>query len=374
MSTPQPVTLQPVAPTSRSLTLDALRGFALFGVLIVNLLQAYSVVESAADRNVALLVRLLGEGTFYPIFSFLFGLGFALQLRKGEAALPLFRRRLSILLVIGLVHGVLIWYGDILTLYALVGFLLPRFRRASAQGLLTVSLVGWGAALLILSLGASDFAPQVLDNTKVYANRSYAAITAVRASEFALTLLSGLVLGGQVLALFLLGLLVGRRGVETVERDTRWLRRVGLGSLAVAFPLSLWYVSGSGEGILYVLEYLVASPLLGFAYLAGLSLFMLTPLGRAVMTPFSYVGRMALSNYLGQSVVCTFIFYGYGLGYYGELGAQDTLLIGLAIFAFQLGASYLWLRAFRYGPAEWVWRSLTYEAVQPVRRATLTEK
>ena len=192
--------------------------------------------------------------------------------------------------------------------------------------------------------------------------------------EFALTLLSGLVLGGQVLALFLLGLLVGRRGVETVERDTRWLRRVGLGSLAVAFPLSLWYVSGSGEGILYVLEYLVASPLLGFAYLAGLSLFMLTPLGRAVMTPFSYVGRMALSNYLGQSVVCTFIFYGYGLGYYGELGAQDTLLIGLAIFAFQLGASYLWLRAFRYGPAEWVWRSLTYEAVQPVRRATLTEK
>ena len=360
--------LQPVAPKNRSLTLDALRGFALLGVLVVNLLQAYSVVDSAADQTTALLIRALAEGTFYPIFSFLFGLGFALQLRKGEAALPLFRRRLSILLVIGLVHGVLIWYGDILALYALLGFLLPRFRDASTRALLKIGLVGWGVSLLVLLAASGGFPSEGLTEIETYANGSYAAITALRASEFFLSLTSGLVgLGGQVLALFLLGLLVGRRGLETVEQDTRWLWQIGLVSLAVALPLSLWYLSGNREGWRYGLEYALASPLLGFAYLAGLSLFMLTPFGKVVMMPFSYVGRMALSNYLGQSVVCTFIFYGYGLGYYGELGARDTLLIGLAIFAVQLAASYLWLRVFRYGPAEWVWRSLTYGERQPMR-------
>ena len=361
-------TLQPVEPKTRSLTLDALRGFALLGVLVVNLLQGYSVVESAADHTAELFIRALAEGTFYPIFSFLFGLGFALQLRKGEAALPLFRRRLSILLVIGLVHGVFIWYGDILTLYALLGFLLPRFRDASARVLLKTSLVGWGISLLVLLLVSGSFPPEGLTDVETYANGSYLAITALRASDFALTLLSGLVgLGGQVLALFLLGLLVGRRGLKTVEQDRGWLAWTGLGSLAVALPVSLWYFLGDKEGWRYAVEYVVASPLLGFAYLAGLSLFMLEPLGKTLMTPFSYVGRMALSNYLGQSVICTLIFYGYGLGYYGELGAATTFWIGLAIFAVQLGASYLWLKVFRYGPAEWVWRSLTYKEWQPLR-------
>ena len=361
-------TLQPVAPKRRSLTLDALRGFALLGVLVVNLLQAYSVTESAADRTTALLIQALAEGTFYPIFSFLFGLGFALQLHKGEDALPLFRQRLGILLVIGLVHGVLIWYGDILTLYALLGFLLPRFRDASARDLLKTSLIGWGVSLLVLLLISSSFPPEGLTDVETYANGSFLAITAVRASDFTLTLLSGLVgLGGQVLALFLLGLLVGRRGLRELEHDKGWLLRVGLGSLAIALPLALWYFSNDTEGWRYALEYGIASPLLGFAYLAGLSLFMLTPLGKTVMTPFSYVGRMALSNYLGQSVICTSIFYSYGLGYYGELGAATTFLLGLAIFVFQLGVSYLWLKVFRYGPAEWVWRSLTYGEWQPLR-------
>ena len=125
----QATAITPTSQKERYIILDALRGFALLGVLIVNMLQTYSPVVSGADEVVATLIRAFGASTFYPMFSFLFGLGFALQLRKGEAALPRFRRRLLVLLCIGLVHGILIWAGDILLTYAVLGYALIYFRN-----------------------------------------------------------------------------------------------------------------------------------------------------------------------------------------------------------------------------------------------------
>ena len=367
-------TLAPVAPKRRITALDSLRGFALLGVLVVNVYQAYSTVLSPADAQVVKYIRVLGEGTFYPIFSLLFGLGFALQLAKGEAALPVFRRRLGFLLLFGLIHGVFIWDGDILASYAVVGFLLPLIYRWSRWQLVILAVIGWVSAFLLLSPFIDDAFDQ-LDHTELYATGTYWAATRLRAIDFGINFIGGLLLfSGLLVALFLLGYMVGRRGVADAMGNRRWLWGVLLVSSSVALPLLFAYNQDIGLGIpqawWFVIEYLVASPFLGFAYLAGLSLFMLIPLGAAVMSPFSYVGRMALSNYLGQSVVCTLIFYGYGLGLLGELGAQTTLFISLTLFAGQMVFSYLWLRMFRYGPMEWLWRSLTYGQSQPIRPTT----
>ena len=366
------VTFSPTQPTKRIATLDILRGFALFGVLVVNVLQAYTGPSGGGiDRIVANAVRVLGEGTFYPVFSFLFGLGFALQLRKGEAVLPVFRRRLFVLLGFGLAHGFLIWRGDILAAYAFLGLLLPAFRHFGDRRLVLSAGVGWLLSLLLIASLSSTLSNTASLETSLYATGDYLSITSLRAAEYGADLLSGtLIFGGQLLGFFLLGYLVGRRGVAEVAANRPWLLRVFAVSLAVALPVFGLYIytlakGDAVSGWLYVLEYFVASPFLGFAYLAGLSLLLQRDPWQRRLHFLSPVGRMALSNYLGQSVVCTLIFYGYGLGYYGKLGAATTFLISLGIFVVQIVLSVLWLRFFQYGAVEWLWRTLTYGRVQP---------
>ena len=367
-----------IAPTlqkDRFVALDALRGFALLGVLIVNMLQGYSFVRTGADEVVATLIRAFGEGTFYPMFSFLFGLGFALQLKKGKAALPRFRRRLVVLLGIGLVHGLLIWVGDILFTYAVLGFVLIFFRNLKGRTLLTWALLLWlfslGIYLLSNFLLSGDLlVPKVEPGFLAPTGDTYLSAVTGRLSTFPLGLLAIFLLGPSVLALFVVGYLVGRNGVPETLKNRRFLRRVAVTCGVVAAPFTLWFLGVipffEGVGWLYVLEFFVASPLLGFAYLAGLSLFT-QPL-QSFFKLLIPVGQMALSNYLGQSLICTTLFYPYAFNLYGKLGAATTLMISLVIFAFQMVVSRWWLSRYRFGPAEWVWRSLTYSAAQPLRR------
>ena len=369
----------PIVPTSqkeRYIILDALRGFALLGVLIVNMLQAYSPVVSNTDEVVATLIRAFGEGTFYPMFSFLFGLGFALQLRKGEAALPRFRRRLFVLLGIGLVHGILIWVGDILFTYAVLGYVLIYFRNKSDRKLLVSALLLWlfVFALYLLSnvgTGGELFAPKMEpDDLLRPTGDTYFEAVRARLEIYPLTLLGLFYTGPSVLAFFITGYFVGRKGVPQVISNKPFLRSIAITSTVLAAPFILWFLGVLNvfdrAGWLYIFESIVASPLLGFAYLAGLTLYA-DPL-KNVSKPFVPIGQMALSNYLGQSLICTTLFFPYAFNLYGKLGAAATLLISLAIFAFQIVFSAWWLSQFRFGPVEWVWRSLTYGEVQTLRR------
>ena len=369
---PAPSTL--IAPTKqkdRITTLDALRGFALLGVLITNMLQGYSFVNTRADEVVATLIRAFAEGSFFPMFSFLFGLGFALQLRKGEAALPRFRRRLAILLGIGLVHLLLVWSGDILFTYAVLGFILILFRNTKDRTLLTSAFFMWLFTVLVLVLLASDdLIPGVKPGEGVApAGDTYLSALAGRLGNFPNDLINLLFIGWDVLALFLVGYFVGRKGVRDVLENKRFLRRILVTCVLLAAPFTLWLLgfipTFQGASWMYGLEYLFAGPLIAFAYLAGLSLFRDSLEG--FLKPFVPVGQMALSNYLGQSVICTTLFYPYAFNLWG-LGIAATLPIALAIFAFQILFSRWWLRHYRFGPAEWVWRSLTYGQLQPLRR------
>ena len=371
---PSTATSTLIAPTKqeeRITTLDALRGFALLGVLITNMLQGYSFVRTEADEVVATLIRAFAEGTFYPMFSFLFGLGFALQLRKGDAVLPRFRRRLALLLGIGSVHLLLIWAGDILFTYAVLGFVLVLFRNKGERTLLIAALLMW-LFTLILYVFNGEFLipePQPSEFLEPSGNTYFSAVVG-RLEIIPLELLNLFLIGPAVLALFLVGYALGRRGVQSVLENERFLRRTALTCTLLAAPFTLWLLGAlplfEGTGWMYALEFLVASPLLGFAYLAALSLFA-QPL-QHLLKPFVPIGQMALSNYLGQSLICTTLFYPYTFGLWG-LGAAATFPISLAIFAFQIAFSAWWLRRYRFGPAEWVWRSLTYGKRQPLRRA-----
>ena len=296
-----------IAPTSqkeRYIILDALRGFALLGVLIVNMLQSYSPVVSSADEVVATLIHAFGASTFYPMFSFLFGLGFALQLRKGEPALPHFRRRLLVLLCIGLVHGILIWAGDILLTYAVLGYALIYFRNKRDRTLLISALLMWLFTLalyLLTNLAEGDvFIPKAEpDEYSRPIGDTYFEAVRIRLERYYLIPLSIFIQGPAVLAFFLTGYFVGRKGVPQVISNKSFLRTVTLASAILATPLTLWFLGVlpifEGAGWLYVLELMVASPLLGFAYLAGLTLYA-DPL-KNVLKPFVPIGQMALSNY-----------------------------------------------------------------------------
>jgi uncharacterized protein len=381
---------QPAAPEGRFVTLDIVRGFALFGILAANMLifgylsPLYPPLSfpglSGAERAAEWATRVLVEGSFYPIFAFLFGLGFALQLRKGDAVVPIFRRRLLVLLGIGLLHALLLWLGDILVTYALLGFALIPFRNRADRTLVRWIVGGTLYTLVVFYFvnlgagGAGAFPPELVARLeRVYREGSYLEVTGVRVSWFFLNLVNLAFLFPQILALFLLGLLVGRRGVATDPSAHRpLLRRTFRVALGVAVPIvalhGLSLARGQGSALLDALDYALGSPALGFAYLSGLALLLSEGAWQRRLGALAAVGRTALSNYLLQSVVCTLIFYPYGLGLFGQLGPAWGLVLVAVIYAAQVVLSNLWLSRYRFGPAEWVWRALTYRTRPAMRR------
>ncbi len=408
----------PVAPAERIGAIDTLRGFALFGILVVNITMAgqpaYAVATSLElwaaphDRAAEWLVRLFAEGKFYPLFAFLFGYGFALQMARVQARGGrfgwLYARRLLVLLAIGLVHAFFIWSGDILTVYALLGLLLLLFfRNRRPRTLLTWTAISMLAPILVsvallglvvlarsqpggavqvdaaLAEQTAALTASAAESLRSYGQGSFAEVQAQRTRE-TLFLFSTmpLYLAPNVLAMFLLGTWAARRGVlQDVSAHESLLRRVRAWGLAVGLPAAAvftWSMAVSSRANLSVetlvgtLTSIVGGPLLAFGYGAALVLLVHgSPAWRTRLAPVTLAGRMALTNYLLQSLIFTTVYYSYGLGLYGELGPAAALLLGAAIYAAELWLSVWWLRHFQFGPMEWLWRSLTYLRPQPMR-------
>ncbi len=411
--------------SERVTLLDMLRGFALCGVFISNVFMWFSgraflpkAQLDAARESASLLDTVttyvymgLVSGKFITIFSFLFGLGFAVQMGRAEARgtsiTPLYSRRLAVMLLMGLTHLLLLWYGDILSTYAVLGFGLLLFHKRSDRVLLICAglfVLVWpmiGSAILRL--------PQLLAETpeagaalaKAAGERS-AAIKADALAAFSgggwldvakagttfyvrdfLPIIAATML--STFARFLLGLVAGRR---RIFHDAS--QHLGLFRRLLAWGLVAG-VLGSGTGLVFqqlmIRKILtpesmpswvpfVMAPLrhvgeLGFAavYLSGLTLLFQRAAWQRVLGVLAPVGRMALTNYLSQTVISLLFFYGYGLGFITKLGPTACVAFCLGIFALQVVWSHLWLSRFRFGPAEWVWRSLTYGKAQPMRLA-----
>ncbi len=386
--------------------IDIVRGAAIFGILLVNVttfrphpatLQG-TPWTGLPDRVAEWGILFLAAGKVWPMLAFLFGLGFAVQLGRARAGTPIllrYARRLTALLAIGLLHNVLLWDGDILVNYALIGFLLLPFARRRprtvllwAVGLLA-AFVGLIAVAALVSAvqgpvheAAAPAVPAPDPMEALWRTGTYGALVAARLSALAGSATENLGGAPITLAIFLTGLYAGQRGILThpeahlplLRRATRWALPVGLiGALlftlisvaaplvmALPIPAQTLLAAASVPGILA----------LSLAYVAGLTLLLQRPRWRARLAPLAAVGRMALTNYLLQSLVCTTLFYGYGLGWYGRVGPLTGIGLAALIFALQVPLSAWWLRRYRFGPAEWAWRSLTYARPQPLRAPT----
>jgi len=365
--------MEPVPAGERIELLDVLRGAALFGILAANIRalaapwrlydSPYLLFPGFADRFVQGLIDVFISGKFLTLFSFLFGLGFAVQMTRAEArgarVRSFYPRRLLVLLAFGIVHGALLFWGDILAAYAVIGFVLLAFRKRQPSTVLRWAI---GLPLVFAILGSIAFVAFQLIGLPPDAPGEERREVA------------------RLLPAFLFGLWVWRRGVpQDPEPHAGAIRRACRLALPVGLALSAFAVA---EDILRAgsrprppdllvfaagMSRFYGTYLLALGYAAGLALLAREERWRRRLGLAAAVGRMALTNYLMQSLVCVILFTSTDL--YGKLGPALLVIPTVVIYTGQVWFSGWWLRRFRYGPMEWLWRSLTYGSIGPLRRA-----
>ncbi|MFD7153458.1 DUF418 domain-containing protein [Kribbella sp. NPDC059898] len=374
-----------VLERARIQDVDALRGFALLGILVVNITFAASgypihVAEDPAygswlDHSVRWLSSVFVDMKFYLLFSFLFGYSFQLQMqaaqRAGAAFRPRMLRRLGGLFVLGVLHGVFLITGDILSVYAIIGLLLVAMRRVKDRTALLVAGAIYAYLFITLAVAALFLdTSAVLDpTTAVTAAQGTAANLAGSFSDvigehiralptYGLSLLT--VQGPTTLAAFLVGMVAGRRRLlQNVEGSDALLRLIQLVGFAIGITGGLVYASGGNGDTRSVLMSVMTAPFLTAAYVASLLRIMHSDRGEDVRRLLAPAGRMALSNYLGQSLATLLIFTGVGFGLVGQVSPLETLGFAVGIFVLQVMLSHAWLSSFRYGPVEGVLRAVT---------------
>ena len=397
----------PVSQNERADILDILRGFALLGVLLDNIFgftgwgfftqpMREALPTWPADGIVALSEVTFINGKFYSLFSLLFGIGFSIILirneQKGIDPLKIFYRRLFILLVIGAVHLFLLWEGDILFLYALIGMILPLFRKFSDKALLITAAVlilspiildciyiffhaksGDGLERLAMSIDKKNGVPT--DST--YATYLYKPGSGLHewrnwqesgwAYRYSYILDSNRI--PKVLGMFLLGFYAGRRMMYLhLENYVSLFKKLRLWGFVVGIPAAVacTYFEifqkhipnpiGLGHTFFYALSVVPLS----LAYASVICLRWIKKKGNSKLKVLAPMGRMALTNYLMQTILGIIIYYGVGLGYGGHIGPAVFIPIGLCVYTLQIIYSNIWFKYFNYGPMEWIWRMLTY--------------
>jgi uncharacterized protein len=371
----------PVSPTERIDSLDVLRGVALLGVLAVNVVTEFRVsifeqflppVRTAPplDRAVESFLALAVQLKALALFSFLFGVGLAIQLTRlsgNRRRFTLIVRRLLVLLTIGLAHLLVLWNGDILTEYALAGFVALPFVLGP-RWLLAVGATLFLALYLVMPLlppviwwpTPAWMTAHVAEARHVYATGDFWEVLQFRILEVPSLLPLHVSIFPRTVGLFLLGAFVWRTGV--LRRPASHFGLLGaIGVVGILAGGGFAVASHVGRSSVESL----AALLLASGY--GAALIGATQLWPRLLLWAAPIGRMAFTNYLAQSVIFGFIFYGYGLGLFGHLGASAALAIGIAVYLAQIVASTWWLKHYRFGPVEWLWRTAMYGKRQPMR-------
>lgn len=386
---------RPTDPNERITQIDILRGFALFGVLLVN---AFGYNASFFDfsgfyhtftdpLNSKIFEWLVGFAAdkFIFIFSFLFGVGFGIMYLKYRADEKhffwLYFRRMLALMVFGLLHILFFWAGDILFSYALMGFLLLFVRKWPSGRLLFLSIFFYFFPILYLALeNVFPFLPDALSSVTnlkmpeviaVYSGGSYAEIFKLRLHEYAAFRNINLIYyAPKVLSLFLLGYLFYKYNfLGRINRNRSKYALVAVLLLLSGVILTLY--SDNVVNVLIAQEnpysltvymgvYEVTNILLGLSYILVILLLSQASFFRRLLDPLKYIGRTALTNYLMQSVIFTTLMYGYGFGRFGSYTPWQLLIWTFGVFTLQVLISGLWLKKYRFGPLEWLWRKFTY--------------
>jgi uncharacterized protein len=379
--------------------IDALRGAALLGILLVNIQSfAWGITAPSLgvlwddatdlDRLTVYLTSLFLEYKIYPIFCFCFGYGFAIMARrwqlsaKGRSTVVVqrFERRLGFMLVLGLLHGGLIWFGDILARYALAGYFLVPYLGTGPRVLLggikrwamiTIAVTTIGGLLSALFSAPPSLADveveEIMKVFNIYAHGDYLSTMLPRIYDYLWVLASWLLVFPQAVLIFLIGALVAQMGwLRAPANHMKTWRIVLLSALAAGVPLSIIFAN-------YALDWarepalipnaatslvLALAPLLSPAYIAAAALMATRDFGRRVVCILAPMGRLALTNYLMQSISMLLLLTGVGFGL-ADQGQFVVALIALGIWSVQLGFSHLYLRQYRQGPAEYCWRLYT---------------
>ncbi|MBT3337901.1 MAG: M20/M25/M40 family metallo-hydrolase [Anaerolineae bacterium] len=387
----------PVQSKERIQIVDVLRGFAILGILLFNMRsfagQSMRIDDwvEPLDRAIVAFIDFFVQAKFYSLFSFLFGWGMAVQMRraevKGTKFFPVYLRRLLILLVFGTLHGVLLWTGDILRMYAVIGiFMLLIFRKLSPKILLVA------AALLLLSAIQMTLPGELMDNTRewcfslseclspnatlpgsLYRTGTYWQVTQLRYQEFIGSLWWLPCYMGNIFAMMLLGLYAGKRKLfanfeehHSLFRKAMWSGLIiGLVFNSLFTYFTIHPIQHEYATLVRIGSRTIGAPALTIFYISGITLLFQKEKWRERLAPLSYVGRMALTNYISHSVILTFFFYGYGLGLYGETDPTFALLLTVIVYLAQIRFSQWWLEHYQFGPLEWGWRALTYARRHP---------
>ena len=408
-------TASPVLQNERADILDILRGFALLGVMLDNLFgftgwgfltqpQKEALPTWYADAILSLSEQSFVNGKFYSLFSLLFGIGFSIILirneQKGINPLKILYRRLFILLIIGAGHLFLLWEGDILFLYALIGMLLPLFRKCSDKTLLTLVVILIASPLLFDVLSVlfhykngnflEDMA-KVIDkktglplddsfNQYLYSkNDAWQHWRNWHASGFlyrySYILDSNRI--PKVLGMFLLGFYAGRKMIYVkLEKYVSLFKKLRRWGFIIGIPAALactgFEILGKGipnaMGLGHTFFYAISVVPLSLAYMSVICLRWINKKGKSRLKFLAPVGRMALTNYLMQTILGIIIYYGVGFNLGGNIGPAVFIPLGLFVYSLQVAYSNWWFKYFNYGPMEWVWRQLTYGKRLPLKK------
>jgi uncharacterized protein len=407
--TSAPPALQPLNTADRITVMDILRGAALFGILLMNIEAFTGPLDLSftgvdphwhgIDYLADALVYVLVQGKFFLLFSLLFGAGFAVMAQRAQGAgrdfTPIYLRRSVALLLIGACHALLVWSGDILLVYALLSFLLLGTRRwpvsmlpamgalvyAFAVGLsLLFALLVWAAARggsPLDSAGSMRAAQEVIEAQRLaYGQGSWAQANVQRLADLRHMVGGILITGPEIFGMFLIGAWFARSGAladparfASLYARLRWIAMpVGVVLMLASAAWHPYLAPGEftvRTGLSYAMA-AVASLLMALGYLGWIVQ------ARHALGWLAAPGRMALTHYLLQSLLCTWLFFGYGVGFFEQLPRAWQLVFAVALFALQVGISHLWLARFRYGPMEWLWRAMTYLRWPPLRRTQQT--
>ncbi|ANU22682.1 DUF418 domain-containing protein [Planococcus donghaensis] len=378
--------LQPVSTNERIKAIDLMRGFSLLGILLINMLAFHSPLSyidpykwfnGSVNEEIYLVIDIFIQASFYPLFAMLFGYGLAMQYMRAEAIgrpfMPLAFKRLTVLLLFGVIHAFLIWYGDILITYAVMGFLLIGLIRLPSSWLMSFGAVIYMVphllmqAILFIAATADPNTyvgyMEIESSIQSYQTGNFAEIFSQRLADWSYSnnLVRYVFLIFTILPFLMFGAAAAKwRLIErTKEKQTLWIVLAIIPLLIGLVLKSTPYVFGTNYAFVY-LQDIFGGPLVAIGYAAVIALTVQNQRLQKLFSPIAKVGRMSLTTYITQSILATFIFYSYGLGLYGKVDLLTGSLIAFGIFVVQIIFAELWFEKFSRGPLEILWRKWTY--------------
>lgn len=393
----------PVGESQRIESLDILRGIAIFGILLVNMKSfsgpdspiralSYEYFNQSYNIWTNVLLEFFVQGNFITMFSFLFGFGMILMSERAKennrSFLPVFLRRQFVLLLFGAVHVLFFWYGDILVTYALVGVIMLLFYRLPRKALLVTGLIMITAYSLFMSALTYDYwtsgaalsyqeslnaqhEKEIQKSNQIYSEGTYSEIMQERIREWTDLNQYFLFFLFGILPMFLFGAYAAKkRRFENNALWKLWGLTLVLGPGSKIFAVLFFPYKGEDWRYDTAMSwgYEFGGAMMSIFYICSIVLLYRSGMFKRLLNMFRITGRMAFTNYLTQSVISTLIFYSYGLGLYGKYGPLTGVMIAVIIFGLQVLFSTWWLRNYKMGPLEWIWRTLTYGKRQKLKR------